>query len=640
MKYPIHTSAIIDVTKPPYCADNTGRTDCTAILRQILDDILIRQVEALQATHDKLIALSNDMQEDVYIGMEGGRVQDGKLSLTFPEYEPSNKIIYFPKGRYLVSDTVTYTLENLKQYWYWVTNYENNRNIHFLGESKEETVICLADHAKGYEAGNTKPLISFTNNELALPRNQEFTNVAFMNTIEDITLDCGTGNDGAVGIKYVSSNCGRIENVEIRATKGNCGIYVANNTSQAVFSDIIVRGFDYGIDMENSALIAIDQLDVSETAVAGIHTGASTLFCDRVRYGNIPAVKFKDTAGKGRYYFTDPTISLANDALGNTVYFEHDPSPLRSERIPHNTRSEEPADWVCVDDFGAVGDGVTDCTRAIQKAMQSGKPIVVFGEGEYLINAKIKIPKTVKTVDFLFCSLACGTRLVGGEYDAAFEVSETSDDLLFIENLSAWENFKGHMRLIKHAARRDLVLSDLHLMSASMYFNSVTGSHVFLDNCFLTTGTYTRTAWLPGKGFTPAYCHILPFEFHGQTVYGRMINPERADVAMVNDASAILLDTFRTEGPGTMLKSMNGGMTKVNISNAGGGYKQAENPLFEAQDAQLDLTGCIAFGWDQGTEYNCIIKEVKDGNATLLNWEDLDSRRSPHCKILHRYVSE
>ena len=31
---------VIDVTKPPYNADNSGKTDCTQVLKQIVDDIL------------------------------------------------------------------------------------------------------------------------------------------------------------------------------------------------------------------------------------------------------------------------------------------------------------------------------------------------------------------------------------------------------------------------------------------------------------------------------------------------------------------------------------------------------------------------------------------------------------------------
>lgn len=635
MKYPINTTAIIDVTKPPYCADNTGCEDCTKILIKILDDILIRQVDALQETHDRLIELSDNKKEDVYIGIEGGRVQNGKLSLTFPEHEPSSKIIYFPKGVYKVSDTITYSLDNLKGFWYWVPGFENCRNIHFLGESREDTVILLSDNSKGFESGNSKPLISFCNNELQVPRHEEFTNVAFMNTIEDITLDCGKGNPGAIGIKYVSSNCGRIENVTIKTEQGECGVYVANNTSQGVFTNIAVSGFDYGMDIENSNIIALDDIDVSSTKIAGFYTNSSNLLIYNIISGDIPTFQFKESherKASGRYYFTNSNITFANENPGNSLYFED--SSVKRKKIPVNNRSANPDDWAFVDDYGAVGDGITDSSTAIQKAMNSGKSIVVFGEGEYLINKKIKIPKTVKTVDFLFCSLASGIRLVGGEYDAAFEISEDSNNLLFIENLSAWENFKGHIRLVKHAAKRDVVLSDIHLMTASMYFNSIPGSHVYIDNCFLTTGTYTVTAWIPGNGFSPAYCHILPYEFHGQKVYGRQINPERADIAMLNDNSEILLDGFRTEGQGTALKSINSGKTIINIFNAGLGCKEAQNPVFDLYDSDFSIFGALIFGASKTSEYNKLIQDKKNNTSKLITWDDVNKDENVHFVLL------
>ena len=40
MKYPICARNVLDVTKPPYNADNTGKIDCTAVLRRALDDCL------------------------------------------------------------------------------------------------------------------------------------------------------------------------------------------------------------------------------------------------------------------------------------------------------------------------------------------------------------------------------------------------------------------------------------------------------------------------------------------------------------------------------------------------------------------------------------------------------------------------
>lgn len=38
MNYPAEFKNIIDITKPPYNADNTGKTDCTAALIRAFDD--------------------------------------------------------------------------------------------------------------------------------------------------------------------------------------------------------------------------------------------------------------------------------------------------------------------------------------------------------------------------------------------------------------------------------------------------------------------------------------------------------------------------------------------------------------------------------------------------------------------------
>lgn len=51
MKYPIITKAIINVTKAPYFADNTGKTDCTAVLCQVFDDLLQREIDGVKETY-------------------------------------------------------------------------------------------------------------------------------------------------------------------------------------------------------------------------------------------------------------------------------------------------------------------------------------------------------------------------------------------------------------------------------------------------------------------------------------------------------------------------------------------------------------------------------------------------------------
>lgn len=623
MKYPFETKTIIDVTKPPYNADNTGKSDCTAILRKVLDDILSRYVDGMKKMYDDLIELSDNCKEDAYIGIEGGRVQDGKVTITFPEFLPPTRIVYFPEGTYLISDTLTYTLENLKNSYYWVPYYETCINIQFMGESREKTIIRLKDNAEGYQKGSEKPVVSFINNETETRRDKEKTNIAFMNNISDITIDCGKRNSGAIGIKYISSNIGRIENVEVKTEEGYCGVSVLY-TSQGVFEDIKVSGFDYGFDLAYTCMLFFENIDYTECKRAGILAEKATLISKGLKLGNIPAMEFTNNAKEprmnGRYYFIDNDVTFANEGIGEEIYIEKE-TPAVSREIPKNPRNYGD-DWACVDGFGAVGDGVTDSTRAIQRAMNSGKSHILFGDGIYRINGKIKIPATVKNVDFLYCSFITGDRLIGGEFDSAFEVTEDSEDILFLENLMAFEQFKGHIRLLKHGAKRDLVMKNIMTFSASMYFNSVPGSRVYFDNCFLTTGTYTYDAWLPGRGFVPVYSHILPYEFHGQMVYGRQMNPERADMAMLCDSSDVLLDGFRTEGSGTAIKIIGESNVEVHLCNAGIGRKAVTRPIFDIEGGNFSVTGMAAFGFSEKSEYHTLIRD-KESDTTIL-WDDVE----------------
>lgn len=66
MKYPNDLRVIIDVTKAPYYADNTGTYDCTEILQQIYDDIILNDVKLVRETFDKLSGASQDKNTYLY----------------------------------------------------------------------------------------------------------------------------------------------------------------------------------------------------------------------------------------------------------------------------------------------------------------------------------------------------------------------------------------------------------------------------------------------------------------------------------------------------------------------------------------------------------------------------------------------
>ena len=608
MKYPIQCKNIIDVTKPPYNADNTGKTDVTAILCSVIDDILIREVDGIAESRKLLEDMGSDF---VYRGFENRIHYGGITNVIYPEVVPSARIIYFPAGEYLVSDTVSYTIDNLQNIHNSEPFSELCRGIHIMGEGRDRVTIRLLDNSKGFEADSKKPVISLNTRPDACDR--QTTNVAQLNTVEDITIDCGKGNEGAVALRFCSNNSGRMENLYLKSQGSYAGIHTAFS-AEATVSNVVCIGFRYGMDIPSSHLIPIDECDFSGCTEAGIITYSSHLNIGRVNWGTIPKVVYRE--GCGVYHFEVSFDTDTIDTCGNNVYADDCPDPLRANHIPKNIRSENPEDWVCVDDFGAVGDGITDSSVAIERAMNSGKPIVIFGDGHYLINNTVKIPATVKTIDFMFCDLYSGGKLIGGELEAAFDISEDSDDILFMENLYTFEQFFGHCRCVKHSAVRDLVLSDFHNQASASYFNSVPGSRVYLDNVASTIGTYSLDCVLNRKEHLPVYAHMIPYEFHGQKVYGRQVNPERADVEVLNDNSRILFDGLKVEGPGVAVKTINGGTTRINIGSCGIGYKHAENAMFETIDSHAVIRGVLFRGINERLDFNTIIKQT-DATSTV-----------------------
>jgi len=62
-----------------------GKTDCTAALCRVFDDLLAREREGVEKTKQDLIRLSNNCEKDVFIGFEA-RTKKGK-KLTHRERE-------------------------------------------------------------------------------------------------------------------------------------------------------------------------------------------------------------------------------------------------------------------------------------------------------------------------------------------------------------------------------------------------------------------------------------------------------------------------------------------------------------------------------------------------------------------------
>ncbi len=588
--YSEKNNAIVDVTKPPYNADNTGKTDVTEILKRAIDDVLRPNIEGLEKAKNKLLEMED---KNAKISFEI-RKENDVLFVIFPEELQPTKILYFPNGTYLVSDTISYSLENLRNIYNGVSRYEINRQIHFKGESKDGVTIKLKDNCKGFEFGAERPVVSFMQSESS--------NIAMTNSFEDITIDVGSGNPGAVGLVFFANNTGTVKNVKIKSSdaekRGYTGLLIKHEiVSGCYVKNVEVDGFEYGIRAIptrnfsvfeniflknqkrvgfyiNNMIISIRNLVSDNFANAVFVYGASAhmTLVDSKLYGgnsldnaviceagscfirNVDTKGYKCSAiyALSQVCDSDYIEEYVSDGVHTAFDTAKISAPILVEETPEIPYSLDIEDWACVNDFGAVGDGVRDDTAAIQAAMNSGKKYVFFNQGKYLVDDTIVIPETVERVNFMYCDFAAGEDIKLRHDKGVFAVVGDNGTLV-MEDVFTWEALYGFFKFIEHRGKRTLVMSDLHTQTAAMYFNTVEGGKVFIENCGCTVG---------GFGDSP-YRNTPAYSFKGQNVWARHINPERSFCEILNDGGSVWIMGFKTENYGTAFKTINGGHTEV-----------------------------------------------------------------------------
>ncbi len=584
------SSAVVDVTKAPYFADNTGKTDCTDALVAAFNDILRPNIAGLEAAKQKLLA---NPDPNAKISFEI-RKEDDVLYVIFPEDLCKTRILYFPNGTYLVSNTITYTLENLKNIVNGRPTFEMNRQIHFKGESRDGVVIKLKDNCPGYEYGSHKAIVSFMQSERS--------NIAMTNTFEDITIDSGEGNPGAVGLVFFANNSGSVKNVKIKTSdpkkRGYIGLSIEHEiVSGCYVKNLEVDGFDYGVKaMPVRNFAVFENIHLSNQNRTGFYIGNMIISIRKLFSNNVCNAVAVDSA-LTHLTLTDSVLTGGNPfgaaidckagscflrniktkGYNGALNFAYDPAieedyisefvsdevhtafenekvsiPVDVPDTPEIPYSLNADDWAYVNDFGAKGDGVTDDTAAIQKALNSGKKYVCFGAGQYLVTKPVTVPDGVERVNFMFCDFSTGDEMRNNKTDGLFKIVGDNTPIV-LENVFTWEKLYGYLRFIEHAGKRTLIMQNLQTQTAAMYFNSVPGGTVFIENCACTVG---------GFGNSP-YRQIIAFSFVGQKVYAKHINPERSFCEILNDGGTMSIMGFKTENYGTAFKTIGGGHTEI-----------------------------------------------------------------------------
>jgi len=411
---------IIDITKLPYNAKGSG--------------------DPADADHNTkaFVAVYDFIMEQL------DKYGDMQRKVTQPSSTACSYIIYIPDGIYYVNDTLIYSgpvrrvAGAQREYCIW---------LRFIGQSRQKTVIRLADNSPGFaDKENPKPIFSFGKKPDVNP--MKANNAIKAN---ELLIRSGDGQ-GFVGYDF--------------SMGGACGY----------FRDIVVEGFDYGIRLGTHKRYfynpTLEYITLKNQKEAGILCEAGSGTLRKIKSENsVPAIKITDcythavvldshfTGGSlsnaaidivddghgiGHLFARDVAVSGYGSGVrrdgavaqpGDVTEYVSDPIKkfsadmpdtsmnLPIEEVPFVPWEQDLSKWTTA----GAGDGRTDDSEAIQQAMNDPtKSVFYFPKRNYRIRRTVHIPAHIKVVDFMFSRISGST---------PFRVSEDSPDPIHFRDL-------------------------------------------------------------------------------------------------------------------------------------------------------------------------------------------------------------
>jgi hypothetical protein len=612
--YPVDVG-VIDVTAAPWNLDNTGVADVTAQLQQLVDETIPRKT---------------------WLSPEG--------------YWP--KIIYFPDGVYRLTDSVVGAI---------LDSGAALGGLVIQGQSRDGVVLRLDDNAAGFgDPANRKYLLDyFAGNG---------TNNAFVNRLENVTIDVGSGNPGAVGVRFHANNTGAVRNVRIVSTDpelaGYAGLEAVKNTNGPwLIRGLEVVGFDYGLNLGNGQnarhMVSAQDLRLEGQRLAGIQLSDFILMAVNGSSRNtVPFVLDRgdasmvtllgmDLRGEGEAVGEVAAIESASPVFlrdvavagyasvvrgGGEVLLAELPEGTEWHSHPRNFLWEETPDqslglpvaqapeleWPDAADW-AVVDSLTfedDDTRAIREAMASGKSAIFFKPQTYRVSDTIRIPPHVRLIAGQFATIRPDGGLKG-DGGPLFEWGPSQWDTVVLDKIKgAFDGQANPNPLIRNAGHGTLVLRDIFWVSGPVYRSEPTRARVFFENAHSLPGTQNNPLNIPA------------YEIRGHDAWAYQWNPEMLFPHVRVDGGRFRAYGFKTgEMRGPMVEVYNHGAAEIfggtmNVTHDHLDINPDETLILWSEDANISanfiemaqLTG-PASGWGR---HRYVAVETRDGETRQL----------------------
>ena len=595
--------AVVNVTLAPYGAKPDGVTDNTAVLQRAIS-------------------------ENVGTG----------------------RVLYFPAGIYLISDTLA--AKNTAGHW--------EAHLTLQGQGRDKAILRLKNGAAGFENPSAPKAMLMTGSHYEKGDSLAGGgNKAFRNNIFDLTIDAGSDNPGAMGVEYAVSNFGAIQNVTVRSGDGRgvAGIALKRQIpGPGLIKNVSVTGFDYGVDVGDMEYgITLEDVAVKNQRIAGIRNSQNVLHIRHLTSVNRgPAVQV--TAAGGVLTLLDSQLTggtgdqAAVDCAGSLLVRNVKTSGYRAAAIrcrgkeavgpdyaqwvwPGALGSEEkstnllpieetpeywnsnPADWMAV---GARRPGEPDDTAAIQRAFDSGKGTIYLPNNRsYFLSDTVIVRCAVRQV------LGMGAEISLGAAKEPFSdrshlrplirIDATDSPAVFFENLFFNAQYPGEI-LFENNSPKTVVIKHCGGWvgaegSRHSYRNTVRGTgKLFLEDDFL-----------PG------------WEFKRQNVWARQLNPENWDgdgtePQVANAGGKLWILGFKTEGAAPFIATTEGGTTELlGAYNYVSATKANTVPTGAVPYIVTDSSAALTFTSDnfRKNDYPVYIRVMQNGAAHEMKGTDL-----------------
>ncbi len=585
-------SGILDVTQPPYNAIPNDGLDDTVAIQTALD--------------------------------------------AFPN---GRRIIYLPNGTYNVSTTLNWPAGNPGSSDYKHTIME--------GQSRDGVILRLPDNAVGYQTPASRKAVIFTG-----PAPAQRFGIA----IRNLTVHTGSGNPGASGVQFNANNFGCIRKVKIVSGDGQ-GVYGLDMAFTAeigplLVQDVEVEGFDYGVQTADAINgIVLERIRVSGQRVAGVRNdgqvfsvrdftsvnsvpafingqnpfggietgGAATLL--GARFIGLPGAEAQNAIQTAGFLYARDVITTGYGSVLNRITINggivnsaaslneyttqavqsQQPSLARSLQLPIEDPPtipwDAPSEWANVRDFGAVGNGSTNDTAAVQAAIDSGKTTVYFPPNYFfIINGDVLLRSNVRRLTGTQSNVGGSGRIILTDGTAPAVVVERS----------------GYPAIVQQSART-LIVSSVEATSVI----STSSGKLFIED---------------------VVSDRFNFQNPRARIWARQLNTENGNVTNVtNNGATLWILGMKTERGQTKLETLNGGFTELlglhNYSTEDPGTV----PLFTVVDSSASFA-CVAESNFNSLPYINIVSETRGATTTVLPATALPFRTSANGRVLTLYT--